>query len=204
MKTHFLLYRLLLFLTVCLSSATLLADDGNAINRPYAPDGIPFTITDTPWKADLQGNHRAVIQVDKAKRNAVRVILPWRRPDLRVDTKRIKIVDATTGDTVQNIKVYSLTPEKGELAFMPKTVPGKYYVYYLPYRYRKEANDARYGKPWNDYLPPVDHADPAWLAKLPQTSSKLPVATVLRFEARSAFDFFTEMGTIATQRETQE
>ena len=45
MKTHFLLYRLLLFLTVCLSSATLLADDGNAINRPYAPDGIPFTIT---------------------------------------------------------------------------------------------------------------------------------------------------------------
>lgn len=203
MKTHFLLYRLLLFLTVCLPSATLLADDGTAINRPYAPDGIPFTIANTPWKADLQGNHRAVIQVDKAKRNAVRVILPWRRPDLRVDTKRIKIVDATTGDNVQNIKAYSLTPEKGELAFMPKTVPGKYYVYYLPYRYRKEANDARYGKPWNDYLPPVDNADPAWLAKLPQTSSKLPVATVLRFEARSAFDFFTEMGTIATQRETQ-
>lgn len=30
---------------------------------PFAPDGIPFTVADTMWRADMQGNHRAVVQV---------------------------------------------------------------------------------------------------------------------------------------------
>jgi len=78
---------------------------------------------------------------------------------------------------------------------------GTYYIYYLPYKYRKGWNDARYGKPWNDYLEPIYNTNPEWIKKA-KTIGNYSKAEVICFESRSKFDFFTPMGTIATQNET--
>jgi hypothetical protein len=194
-------FSLALAMLACAATATAAigADD---YYLPYSPDGVPFVVASEAWTADQLGNHRAVVKVTKARQQAVRVVLKWRRPDLRPDTKLVRIVDAATGDTVRNVKVLSLTAVQGDIVFQPKTVPGKYYVYYLPYKFRAQYGDARYGKPWNDYLPPHYAADAAWLARLPK-ADKLPKATVERYESRTAFDFFSPMGTTATAEETR-
>lgn len=179
------------------------ATNGDEVNKAYAPDGVPFRVAASPWDVDQVGNHRATVKVAKVRNRAVRVVLGWRRPDRRPETKRVVIIDGKTGREVRNIRVDTLTSETGDLLFEPQTVPGTYYVYYLPYRYRQDANDARYGEPWNDYLSPEYSADKGWLAQLPAEKSKLPLARVNSFEARSEFDFFTVMGTTATDLETR-
>src|SRR5690625_3155069 len=83
--------------------------NGESQYKPYAPDGIPFTIADTPWVADMRGNHRAVVSVYNS--NAVLAELPWRRPDLRPDTKKIVVVDATTNKEISNVLVRELSNE---------------------------------------------------------------------------------------------
>lgn len=67
--------------------------DGDSQYLPFAPDGIPFVVADSMWKADMQGNHRAVVEVTGAKeQKAVQVYLPWRRLDLRPETKKVVVV----------------------------------------------------------------------------------------------------------------
>ncbi|MEG1749089.1 MAG: DUF6067 family protein [Tannerellaceae bacterium] len=188
----------LIFLSACSSSST--APNGDSQYESFAPDGIPFIVSATEWKADLQGNHRAVVSVKEKSAVAV-AELPWRRPDLRPETKKIIVVDAKTGNEIKNVCVRSLTSEKGVIAFEPITTPGEYYVYYLPYTYRKGWNDARYGKPWNDYLPPVYEADSIWAKTAVGETATFMQAKVERFESRTRFDAFTSMGIIATQEE---
>lgn len=72
---------------------------------------------------------------------------------------------------------------------------------YLPYKFRKGWDDARYGEPWNDYLAPVYNADPNWVASVKKNAAALPAAKVERIESRSKFDAFTSMGLIATKKE---
>lgn len=180
-------------------SETINYPDGESQYQPYAPDGIPFVIAKLPWKADMQGNHRATVFAENSK--AVLAELPWRRPDVRPETKKVIVVDSATNTIIKNVLVKELTSEKGVIVFEPLTVPGNYYIYYLPYKFRKGWDDARYGKPWNDYLPPVYEEDRAWVTSLPEQISTIPKATVLRFESRTRFDFFTPMGTIATRKE---
>lgn len=173
--------------------------DGDSQYLPFAPDGIPFVVADSMWKADMQGNHRAVVEVTGAKeQKAVQVYLPWRRPDLRPETKKVVVVDAQSGSEVKNVSVSDFSAESATVTFEPVSGDGIYYVYYLPYKYRKGWNDARYGKPWNDYLPPVYETDEAWKSGL---TAAVPKAKVLRFESRSRFDAFTPMGLAATVRE---
>lgn len=173
--------------------------------QTYAPDGIPFTIADSAWKADGYGNHRAVVRVKEPDRTkAVLVSLPWRRPDMRPETKKIVVVDGTSEQEVKNVQVRDLTSETGTIVFEPAAGSGKYYIYYLPYHFRKGWDDARYGNPWNDYLAPVYEADSTWLSALPAGDTAFPVAEVVCFESRTRFDAFTSMGTIATLREMEE
>lgn len=127
---------LILALLTMLFASPLKAINGDEALKSYSPDGIPRKIAVTPWTADKLGNHRAVVSVSKAKKHAARVILKWRRPDLRPETKRIVIIDSATEDEIKNMKVLSLTSEEGDILFEPKTLPGKYYIYYLPYNYR--------------------------------------------------------------------
>ena len=183
-------------------SCTVRRMDGENQYLPYAPDGVPFAVADSAWNVDGFGNHRAVVSVKKAA-EAVKVVLPWRRPDLRPETKHILVANAASGQTVQDVAVLEFSAEKGVIAFRPETGAGIYHVYYLPYKFRKGSGDARYGKPWNDYLSPEYSADPVWEERVKSNPSALSEVVPERFEARSRFDFFTPMGLIATKEEMQ-
>ncbi|GHT67340.1 hypothetical protein FACS189452_04870 [Bacteroidia bacterium] len=170
--------------------------------QPFAPDKIPFVVADSTWDVDGFGNHRAVVRVNKTYQHAVKVVLPWRRADLRPETKKIVVVEASTKKEMTDVCIIEFSSERGVIAFRPEVVEGTYYVYYLPYKFRTGWNDARYGKPWNDYLPSEYAADEKWAATVKNNLAQLPEAKVERFESRTKFDFFTSMGLIATAKET--
>lgn len=162
----------------------------------FFPDDIPFVISDTVWDVENRGNHRAIIKVEEQKHEAVLVYLPWRRPDLRPETKKIVVIDEHTGKEIKEITILGFSSEKGTIAFKPETVPGRYHIYYLPYNYRTGWGDARYGKPWNDYLPPVYETSKSWENIVTKNRTQIPVATVECFQSRTKFDFFTSMGLV--------
>lgn len=200
MKKDLLLIILITTLSVSSNQASFL--DGKSQYQEFSPDDIPFVITQDPWNVDGTGNHRAVVLVSDIQTDAVIATLPWRRPDMRPETKRIIVTYARTGEIIQNVTILELTPEIGKIAFQPQGA-GEYYIYYLPYKFRKGFDSARYGKPWNDYLPPKETADTAWKANVNKNLSIIPQAKVKQFESRSEFDFFTSMGLIATREEEQ-
>jgi hypothetical protein len=177
--------------------------DGKSQYQPFAPDGIPFVVADSAFLPDGKGNHRAVVRVVNPDQNAVVVTIPWRRPDLRPETKKIVVYAMESGKEIQNVHVLGLSAETGEIAFQPQAGEQGYYVYYLPYKFRRGWDDARYGKPWNDYLLPEYTADPDWTAEVGKNLVSLPRAKVERIESRSEFDVFTPMGLIATSKEIQ-
>jgi hypothetical protein len=160
-------------------------------------------VADSAWNVDGFGNHRAVVAAKKSGHDAVLAELPWRRPDLRPETKKIIVVDAATGHEIKDVAIIDLSNERGTVAFRPETLPGIYYIYYLPYKFRASHGDARYGKPLNDYLVPEYEADAAWKKSVEENAASLPRAAVERFESRQEFDFFTPMGLIATDKEVR-
>ncbi|MGL4229063.1 MAG: glycoside hydrolase domain-containing protein, partial [Tannerellaceae bacterium] len=99
----------------------------------FAPDGIEIKVAETPWTADMHGNHRAIVQVSGDEAVA-KASLKWRRPDLRPDTKKVVVTDAQ-GNEVQNVFVQTLNAEEGTILFEPTAGKGTYYIYYLPYKY---------------------------------------------------------------------
>ena len=199
----------LVFLTAvnCLYAADF--PDGESQYRDFAPDGVPFTIVDSAWEVDMLGNHRAVVKVDaeasSGTADAVKVTLPWRRPDMRQETKKIVVIDSKTGEEIKNVSVLYFSSERGIIAFQPQTVPGTYYVYYLPAKFRKGWDDDRYhAEPYSDYLPPVYATHSDWEKEVKNNPGTVPEAQVIRFESRLKFDFFTPMGLIATEKEKYE
>lgn len=182
-------------------SAEVQFPDGDSRYQDFTPDSIPFTIAPEQWKLDGVGNHRAIVTVEE-NQNTVIAKLPWRRADLRQNTKGIVIVNSQTGEQVKDIVIVKMTPETGEIAFRPQGI-GDYYIYYLPAHFRKGWGDARYGKPWNDYIAETSCEDTKWAKEVVSNASSLPQAKVVRFESRSRFNFFTPMGLIATSDEQQ-
>jgi len=199
MKANLLIILIPLFFFSC--KRTEKSYDGNSQYESFTVESIPFVVADTPWNADMLGNHRAVVSLKQPDTNAVLVELPWRRPDLKPETKKIIVVNAKTQQPLNNVAVLSISAEKGILAFQPNDQSTDYYIYYLPYKFRSGYDDARYGKPWNDYLPPIYSADTVWKQAVEKNSKHLPLATIKRFESRTKFDFFTPMGIIATAEE---
>ncbi|MEI8374145.1 MAG: glycoside hydrolase domain-containing protein [Planctomycetota bacterium] len=163
---------------------------------------IPYGVVRQPWDIHL-GHHRAWIHVVQPA-DAVRVSLPWRRRDNDAGSKNVIIVDVATGERIRNIARIEVTREYGDLVFQPKTAPGEYYVYYLPY-----VVQMNYGGYGGGYLPVENTADAQWikrhnltLAELGQGKWRnLPEASVLEFQARTAFDSFYPMEVVATKRE---
>ena len=149
-----------------------------------------------PWEEGL-GNHRAVVRVEQ-KADAVVVKIPWRRRDRDPERKQIIVVDAASSQRITNVARLRLDRFEGVLAFQPQTVPGDYYVYYLPFKPQPGWGNYNY-----DYLPPQETAGAEWKARLPGNADKLPGATVLRLEARTEFDSFYPMEVVATPEETQ-
>ena len=178
--------------------------NGESQFTSFTVDGLPHVVVDSAWKADLFGNHRAVVKVESMDQSKnIAVDLLWRRPDLRPETKKIIVVAAKNGKEIKNVSIKELIAEKGKIVFEATEGTSIYFIYYLPYKFRKGYSDARYGKSWNDYLPPVYEAEKAWLASLPITLNNLPKAKVLRFESRTRFDSFTPMGLIASKTEKE-
>ncbi|MCL5005966.1 MAG: DUF6067 family protein [Acidobacteria bacterium] len=155
------------------------------------------------WPREL-GDVRAELRVgDKA--DAIWARIPWRRRDREPQNKAVILVDAKTGKTVRNLARITIKREFGDLVFQPETVPGNYFLYYLPYK----ADTV----PWAysiTYLSPKMTADAAWLARHQlaagssgeHTWSALPQATVLEIQARDDFNRFDPMEVIATVEET--
>jgi len=178
------------------------------------------------------GNHRALIRVEAqrapepsrpargaqkpvpkaspVKPAAVLVTIPWRRRDLLPAVKNVIVVDAATGARITNVLPLAVTREFGFLLFEPKTVPGDYYVYYMPYR-----SEGRKNYPNVKYDPPEATEDPVWMEKARATiirdeyaMGQIPLADVPRaefVEIQSADEFsaFTPMELIATAPETK-
>ena len=133
-------------------------------------------------------------------------MIRWRRPDRAPETKDVVIVDAATGLRVANVARIAVTRESGTLAFQPATVPGDYFVYYLPFQMTGRTN-----YPTVEYPKPVDWADSEWLARNRLTLEgraadawrQLPAARVVALESSDAFEGFTPMEEIATAEETR-
>ena len=94
----------------------------------------------------------------------------------------------------------------GSLVFEPRTAPGEYYVYYLPFK-----TEGPWYFPTTKYLPPSHTADAAWAAKAKPIverirqgqAAAIPAAKVVEFQAINDFHRFDPMEVIATADETQ-
>jgi len=157
------------------------------------------------WDVLAYGNHRAVVRVEEPA-DAVRVHIPWRRPDAQPEAKEIVVVDAATGLRLADVARVSITREAGDLVFRPATAPGDYYVYFLPFLMTGRSN-----YPTIDYPKPVDWADREWLSRLahaaesPATGEwrKLPAARVVAIQSSDAFSAFTPMEELAGLEEAR-
>jgi hypothetical protein len=120
---------------------------------------------------------------------------------MRPESKKVVVVDARTGAEIRNVLLLDFSSETGVIAFQPETVPGTYYVYYLPYHFRAGWHETRRERV-NDYLEPAYDVDAGWKENVLAHRRDIARGKVERFETRSRFDFFTSMGVIATGAET--
>ena len=157
-----------------------------------------YSVTSKPWPESF-GNHRAVIEVAKVTDVALLDIL-WRRHDPDPQKRRFIIIDASSGDTIQNIYRYLVNNERCRLAFGPVKKPGTYYFYYLPYEVQE--NWGFYNK---EYPGPEKTLSAKWV-----NSNKVgdmtkiksfPAAKLKEFQSRTAFDSFYPMEIIALTSE---
>ncbi len=150
------------------------------------------------WDAEPYGNYRAVVEV-KDKDNAVYIRLPWRRRDSTPVKKQVIITDASTGKQIKNVYCPEINREYGDIVFQPQTVPGKYYIYYMPY----ELTDHDFF-PTTKYLLPANTADADWKSLLLKSNlNRLKKARLIKFEARDRFYSVYPMEVIATKQETE-
>jgi hypothetical protein len=215
---------LIAFGLVLLASAALSAGGGG----PQEPQRGVGT-----WDPESGlGNHRVVIRVEApappsaplpkkrgakapaapavAKPAVVQVRIPWRRRDLAPERKGVIVVDATTGERVMNVLPLAVTREIGFLLFEPKTVPGDYYVYFMPYK-----SEGRKNYPNTRYDPPSVTEDPGWMeaakavllrdayatGQVPMAD--VPSAKVVEIQSVDEFSAFTPMELVATAQETK-
>ncbi|RPI98712.1 MAG: hypothetical protein EHM31_11420, partial [Candidatus Aminicenantes bacterium] len=175
------------------------------------------------------GNHRVVIRVEApappvaplkkratktaaapaiAKPAVVQVRIPWRRRDLEPEKKNVIVVDASTGQRITNVLPLAVTGEIGYLLFEPKTVPGDYYVYFMPYR-----SEGRKNYPNIKYDLPEATEDPGWMASAKAVllrdeyaagqvpMADVPSAGVIEIQSADEFSAFTPMELVATAQE---
>ncbi len=157
---------------------------------------IKYTDSGNSWNADSLGNHRAVV-VYTGHATTVRVLVNWRRRDEHPEVKKIIVQDAKTGALIENIQAKTLNREQGDLVFGPVAGPGKYYVYYMPYR-----NEGRSNYPKGVYLQPANNKGDAW-GKTVAASVMAPNASCKEIQSIDAFNSFYPMEIIATKKETE-
>lgn len=159
-----------------------------------------YAVAAEKWSEDL-GNHRAEIKVS-GNDDVVFVKIQWRRRDTDAENKCLIITDAR-GNEVKNIYRININREFGEMVFQPVSGAGIYYVYYMPYRGKKNVG-------WfdGDYLKPENPPGADWVNRNKLTAStfsanNLAHATVTKIESRTAFDSFYPMEVCATAAEVR-
>ncbi|NKI27860.1 hypothetical protein HCG49_14950 [Arenibacter sp. 6A1] len=166
----------------------------------YSQSEVKYSIADIPWESGL-GNHRAILEVPK-KAQAVKLKFSWRRHDKSIDKRKFIIINAKTGDTIENIHRIDVDNEKCELVFGPAE-KGEYHFYYLPFKPDPEWGYYRYG-----YLEQEKSPDQLWVANNRLNNEKqlrkLPKATCTEIQARMEFDSFYPMEVVATQEELEQ
>ena len=156
---------------------------------------IKYTAGNNNWNADSLGNHRAVINY-KGSASTVRVLIEWRRRDKNPEAKKIIVQDAKTGALIKNVAAGILNREYADIYFGPVAGPGKYYVYYMPYK-----NEGRSNYPKGVYLKPDSTAGKEWLKSISGTVTQ-PNAICNEIQSVNAFNSFYPMEVIATAKET--
>lgn len=146
------------------------------------------------WQPATLGNHRAVIRV-KEKSDKMQITLPWRRRDCDVENKGIVIIDASSGKEIHNFYRSDIRREYGTIIFQPQTVPGDYYVYYMPY----ETSGGPY--PRISYPKEKTLPDSAWLKTI---QKNMPEAQLIQFQSIDKFNSFYPMEIVATPDEQQQ
>ncbi len=181
---------------------TLFAISFVVFYKAQAQKILTYETADKPWMETL-GNHRAVIEV-AGEYDAVMANIPWRRRDRDAAEKRLVIADSS-GDEVKDIFRLAINRENGTFIFRPEYGAGIYYVYYMPWKGKK--NNGSFN---GDYLTPEPAPDSLWIRrnKLTRPSTKefqknMPSATVIKIESRTAFDGFFPMEVIATADEVK-
>ncbi len=171
------------------------------------------------WDAATLGNHRALVRVEARDDglhgvpDAVRLRIPWRRRDLAPEMKNIIVIDALTGRRIENLARIDINREHGDIVFQPLTVPGDYFVYYMPW-----VSEGRSNYPTVTYPEPVQTAEPDWLIRHGLNAAgdteyqgpisndiwqSLPAATALEIQAIDELNSFHPMEVIATTAETE-
>jgi len=168
---------------------------------------IPYGIGE--WNEDIYGNHCVVIRLNQEvqEAEAVWVHVPWRRRDLHPEKKEAILVDAQTGKRVMNLCRVEINREYGDFVFQPQSVPGDYFLYYLPYDMTGRSN-----YPTVTYPEPEQTADPDWLQRhglLPDKLSSAKAedflqAEVIEIQAIDLLNSFYPMEVIATAAEIQD
>ena len=141
-----------------------------------------------------------MLQVNR-KADAVIVDIPWRLRKIGPDKKNVIIIDAETNQKILNVFPYEINREHGKFAFQPHTVPGTYYVYYLPYK--KEGSYY----PRVTYYPFENIAEDNWIVrnKLTKTgvAGRVPYAEIVQFQSINELNSFYPMEILATAKEMQ-
>jgi hypothetical protein len=172
------------------------------------PNDVPYG-TGT-WDAAVLGNHRAVIHVSE-RDDVVTVHIPWRRRDSDPQKKNVIVIDAATGDQLLNLYVVEINRQFGNFVFRPHTVPGDYYVYYMPYVTKGSKH-----YPTVVYREPEQTAAERWLkhhgldrGKLTKAGwealgAKYPQAEVREIQSIDAFNSFFPMEVTASEAEVKQ
>ena len=141
------------------------------------------------WDADSLGYHRIVLRVEK-KAEDVAAHIEWRRVDKNPEKKGFILIDGTTGQRILNVTGINITREAGDIVFKPVTVPGDYFLYYLPGRSIGSRN-----YPKVIYPGPFKTADSVWASgykgmTLAEIAGKMPSAKVTSIQSRDEFNSF--------------
>lgn len=168
-------------------------------NTLYGTGEWEFPIPNERVQYSSLGTQRAVVKVhDQAE--AVHAHLPWRRRDFEPENVEVLIVDATSGEQIKNVYRVNVNREFGDLVFQPETIPGEYYIYYMPFT----STGGPYPKVTYDQ--PEFLGEDSWLENNRISGemdlSALSKAELIQFQAVSEFHSRYPMDVIATKAET--
>ena len=187
--------RALWLLVVWLAGAVPLASAEGVLN---------YTVAD--WPTAGLGNARVRLAVSN-NAEIVYAHVPWRRRDAEPERKATLLVDAATGKQLTNVIRVKVSRESGDFLFQPPTVPGEYYLYFLPFR-----SVGEWYFPTTLYLAPTNTADAAWTASCAPAMERIkegkpagvPTASVLDLQVVDDFHRFDPMEITATSEELKQ